>query len=97
MPVVSLMAFEDRPGRFIFVRIPNEVGRYLRTDPCVAHVACERCNATVGEPCHHRGRYTSATHAVRRGDFDQRHRGKPLRIERIDVVDHLDGATVTMK
>lgn len=99
MPIVSLIAWEDRPGRFIFVRIPNEYGRYLRTDPCVAHVPCpyESCGATVGEPCKHKGKYHSATHAARRGDWDQRHRGKPLRMERIDVVDRGDGATVSIK
>lgn len=101
MPIVSLVAFEDRPGRFIFVRIPDEYGRYLRTDPCVAYVPCPRCNATVGEPCKSwgkkPGKYHGSTHADRRGSWDQRHRGKPLRMERKDVIDPVDGATVTIK
>jgi hypothetical protein len=97
MPIISLIAFEDRTAKFIFVRVPNEFGRYLRTDPCVAHVACERCHATIGEPCRHDGKYVAATHAVRRGDHDQRHKGKPLRLERIDVIEPNDGAHVVIK
>lgn len=97
MPMVSLVAFEDRSGKFIFVRIPDSYGRYVRTDPCVAHVPCSRCNATIGEPCMHNGKYCGGTHAVRRGAWDQRHRGKAQPFRRKDVTDPADGATVTIK
>lgn len=97
MPVLSLVAFEDRSGNFIFVRIPDTFGRYVRTDPCVAHVPCPLCNSTVGEPCKHDGKYCGGTHHVRRGSWDQRHRGKRYRAERKDVIDICDGATVTLK
>lgn len=102
MPIISLIAFEDRPAKFIFVRVPDDFGRYVRTDPCVAKVPCERCGATIGEPCKSwgkkPGRYHGATHALRREAADgRRHRGKRLAIERTDVIDIADGATVTIK
>lgn len=99
MPVISLVAWEDRgPVRFIFVRVPTERGRYLRTDPCVAYVPCpyNSCGSTVGEPCKHNGRYVGGTHAVRRREGDLRRRAAPLPpID--DVTDQEDGAHVTIK
>lgn len=99
MPSVTLVAFQDRTAGFIFVKIPTEHGRYLRTHPCVAHVPCSRCDATVGEPCKswgkRPGRYSGATHADRRGDWA--HRGKPIVFERLDIIEPGDGATVTIK
>jgi hypothetical protein len=101
MPVVSLVAFEDRSAGFIFVRIPDEHGRYLRTHPCVAHVACPRCNATIGEPCKswgkNPGRYHGATHADRRGNWNQSYRGKPISFARVDVIAPADGARTIIK
>lgn len=69
---VSLTAFEDRAGLFIFVAVPNEPGRYLRTDRSVALVACPMCKAMAGEPCKGDSGYHGATHAVRRSSA--RHR-----------------------
>ena len=69
-PRVSLVAWAERQGGFIFVAVPNERGRYLRTDRSVALVPCPMCNATEGEPC--RGAkgsedsYSATTHHVRR-------------------------------
>lgn len=101
MPVVSLIAWEDRQAAFIFVRVPTEYGRYMRTDKSVALAPCERCNSTVGEPCKgwrkdnaSFGKYHAATHAVRRRAAD----GRMKRAERPDdIIDRGDGATVTIK
>lgn len=67
-PRISLVAFEDRNQDFIFVAVPNERGRYVRTDKSVAHAACEQCGAVAGEPCKRNGGdgYGGTTHVVRR-------------------------------
>lgn len=81
MPTISLVAWESRPGDFVFVKIPNERGRYLRTHVSVIKVACTVCNATVGEPCYNPHgavvRYGSGTHADRRERFKIGFRGNP--------------------
>lgn len=68
IPKIHLVAFEDRPGGFIFVAIPNQRGRYVRTDKSVAFVHCPHCLAAIGEPCKGRNGdgYGGTTHAVRR-------------------------------
>lgn len=100
-PKISLVAFEDRQGNFIFVSVPDQRGRYVRTDPCVALVACPACGSSIGEPCkaNHNIGYTGSTHADRRILTDgRRRRGKPLRIERADIVDfNNDGANISIK
>ena len=73
-PVISMVAWESRAPNFIFVKVPNERGRYMRCDACVALVPCPYCEAVVGEPCcninsrFHQGipRYNSSTHYHRR-------------------------------
>lgn len=66
-PRVSLVAFEARTPGLIFVAVPNQRGRYVRTDKSVALVECSLCEAMVGEPCRHRQNgYGGGTHAVRR-------------------------------
>ena len=67
-PKIHLVAFEDRSQEFIFVAVPDERGRYLRTDRSVAFVACPHCKATVGEPCRSSSGdgYSGTTHFVRR-------------------------------
>ena len=78
LPKLSLVVWEARltgPAKYIFVAVPNERGRYVRTDVCVAFVGCEYCGVTVGEPCHNRGdwtRYHSMTHVSRREDYNLR-------------------------
>lgn len=100
MPIISMVAFEDRTAGFIFVRIPNEFGRYLRTHPCVAHVPCSRCDATIGEPCKswgkNPGNYHGATHADRRSAWAGC-RSDLTRPERADIIDPADGARTTIK
>ncbi len=68
-PRISLVAFEDRNPHFIFVAVPDERGRYLRTDRSVAFVACPMCKAGVGEPCRSGSGdgYAGTTHVWRRG------------------------------
>jgi hypothetical protein len=74
-PRVSLVAWEDRLGNFIFVAVPNQRGRYVRTDKSVALVECPQCKAMIGEPCKGRNGdgYGGTTHHVRRmvahGDY----------------------------
>lgn len=65
-PAIRLVAFEQRAGYFIFVAVPNERGRYLRTDRSVVLVACPLCDAIKGEPCKGKAGYGGATHARRR-------------------------------
>jgi hypothetical protein len=73
-PKISLVAFQDRQNHFIFVAVPNENGRYLRTDKSVAYTRCEMCKSTVGEPCKSStGKYTGSTHYVRRRDIPRLH------------------------
>jgi hypothetical protein len=86
-PRVSLVAFRDRDPAFIFVAVPNERGRYVRTDKSVIKVSCSLCNAMVGEPCRAAYfskdiHYAGATHYVRRKkargirvpEYDELHR-----------------------
>jgi hypothetical protein len=64
---ISLIAMETRDASRVFVRVPNEPGRWLLTDKCVALVPCEVCGAIAGEPCINRHkRYTIGTHFARR-------------------------------
>lgn len=65
-PTIKLVAFEDRVGGFVFVAVPDERGRYVRTDRSVALVACPLCKAIRGEPCKLSQGYGSGTHAARR-------------------------------
>lgn len=68
-PKISLIAWADRFPRFVFVMVPNERGRYVRTDTSVVLVPCPMCLSAIGEPCS-RGedpkKYFAGTHAVRR-------------------------------
>ena len=78
-PRISLVAFEARIGQFIFVAVPNERGRYLKTDKSVAIVACSQCRSAIGEPCKANGGtedgYATVTHVARRVAAMAKHRG----------------------
>lgn len=67
---ISLVAYTAMPGK-IFVKVPNERGRYLITDIEVAHRECGQCKALKGEPCFRIVQglrsYTAGTHYIRRG------------------------------
>ncbi len=67
-PKIHLTAFPDRVGQFIFVAVPDERGRYLRTDRSVALVSCRHCGSVSGEPCKGKPGYHGATHVGRRAD-----------------------------
>lgn len=97
-PTISLVAWADRDNKFVFVKVPNEWGRYVRTDPCVVRVPCPACGSVVGEPCRNKqnGTYWASTHADRRTAGDKRRLGSLL-AELSDKVDTLDGARVTIK
>ena len=97
---ITTIAYECLPGA-VFVRVPNERGRWLMTDRCVVEVDCSVCGALCGEPCHNRKNgalrhYGVGTHARRREDGKTRFRGsipKPkLRIRAEDIAE-LAGAT----
>ena len=47
---IGITAYEAMPG-MVFLRVPNERGRWVLTDRCAAEVDCERCGAVAGEPC----------------------------------------------
>jgi len=75
IPKIHLVAFDDLDGK-IFVGIPNEPGRYLRTEHCVIERNCPVCESGVGEPCsnfntqrfrtHKIKKYCSIVHVLRR-------------------------------
>lgn len=74
-PKISLVAYADRAPGFVFVAVPNERGRYLRTDTSVVLAACPLCEAAIGEPCHNgkkERRYSVNTHHLRRKLADRR-------------------------
>lgn len=55
--------------RRVFVRIPEQRGRWLLTEPCVISARCPRCLAAIGEPCRNANftGHTSRVHLERRG------------------------------
>jgi len=67
-PKIHLVAYQDRTPDFIFVAIPTQHGRYLRTDKSVAFVGCPNCLAAIGEPCRSGSGdgYSGTTHVARR-------------------------------
>lgn len=74
VPKLHMVGYDDRLPGFIFVAIPNQVGRYIRTDRSVALSPCSHCGAVVGEPCLSgnsksltiSARYSGLTHVMRR-------------------------------
>lgn len=65
-PSIKLVAYEDRVGGFVFVAVPDERGRYVRTDRSVVLVDCPLCKSIKGEPCVLGHGYGTGTHAARR-------------------------------
>lgn len=53
---IGVLAYGLTPG-LVFVRIPNERGRWLLVDRAVVEVDCPACGAITGEPCRHGGYY----------------------------------------
>ena len=69
-PTISLVSWASRDPNFIFVKVPNEKGRYLRTDKSVLLVPCKFCGALKMEPCRRSKEtpysYVGTTHFSRR-------------------------------
>lgn len=74
-PRISLVAYDMK--NWIFVSVPGELGRYVRTHHCVAHVGCPRCEVAAGEPCRSwdcrkgLGDYQATTHFDRRDAYNR--------------------------
>lgn len=47
---IGLVAYGVDPS-MVFVRVPNERGRWMLVDRCVVEVDCPHCSAIAGEPC----------------------------------------------
>lgn len=70
--ICRVVAYEDRQGGFIFVRVPNEYGRYVRTSRVVAMADCPACGSLFGVPCVGQyDRYTGSIHADRMREADR--------------------------
>lgn len=50
-PQISLVAYETRDPRKVFVKVPNQRGRWMLVDRCVVEVPCMVCGTAIGEPC----------------------------------------------
>lgn len=83
-PNIRLVAWEDRGNSCVFVAIPNERGRYLRTDHSVVIVGCPACKTARGEPCISRQGYGGGTHAIRRKVAQQHLSSLGMRGFRVD-------------
>lgn len=75
-PIISKVAYESWDTKFVFVAVPTERGKYVRTDVCVVEVDCLYCLGAIGEPCRSvsnpgalLGKYVASTHWVRRRAF----------------------------
>lgn len=80
MSRIGLVAYCALPPHLVFVRVPNEPGRWLLTDRCVVDVACPVCHMQAGEPCVSRPgsrRYGVGTHADRRDAAKRRFKYQP--------------------
>jgi hypothetical protein len=81
MSRIGLVAYCALPPLSVFVRVPNEPGRWMITHRCVVEVDCTYCKAIVGEPCHNMKlvkRYRNGTHTYRRAAFSARYRMNEL-------------------
>lgn len=47
---IGVVAYGVTP-EIVFVRVPNERGRWMLVDRCVVEVDCPHCYAIAGEPC----------------------------------------------
>lgn len=83
---IRFVAYEDRQSNFIFVAVPNDRGRYVRTSKVVALAECPACGSIKGEPCKFRQGYSGGTHADRHTAAGSR-RGRPMYVD--DVIDSL--------
>lgn len=47
---IGIVSYAIDPS-IVFVRVPNERGRWMMVDRCVVEVDCPHCAAIAGEPC----------------------------------------------
>lgn len=64
-PAISLVAYESRRKQLVFVKVPDERGRYVLTSRSVVEVACSHCHVVVGEPCRTKQGYAVTVHYAR--------------------------------
>lgn len=80
---IGLVAYALDPSK-VFVRVPNERGRWMLVDRSVVEVGCPHCDAITGEPCrsvrtswrqlgkpHDPIRYASGVHVARRNEWSR--------------------------
>lgn len=65
-PTISLVAYEARDKLRIFVKVPDERGKYFLCHRCVVLVECPHCGSSIGEPCKGAGKKYTAGHHWRR-------------------------------
>lgn len=53
---IGLVAYQ-LDDAMVFVRVPNERGRWVLTERCVVEVDCPHCASVSGEPCQSAGAY----------------------------------------
>jgi len=85
-PTISLVAYEARDKR-VFVKVPDERGRYLLTDRSVIEVECPVCRSARGEPCRGRQGYNADTHFLRRSRYRTQRSGWTIPAGNPDQVD----------
>lgn len=51
-------------GHRLMVKVPGKPF-YVRAERVVIQRPCRYCGSKIGEPCHHDGRYSGASHAIR--------------------------------
>ncbi len=66
MSRIGLVAYCALPPNLVFVRVPNEPGRWVMVHRCVVDLECSYCKATFGEPCKRGNNYGVGTHTARR-------------------------------
>jgi hypothetical protein len=69
------VAYESPLPALVFVRVPNERGRYMLTDRCVVEAPCPSCQSIKGEPCKSGTLYTVGVHWNRRMGAERRKPG----------------------
>lgn len=87
-PRISLVAYADRDPDKVFVAIPNERARYVRTERCVVEVWCPACKSAIGEPCRNKTGYTAGVHYKRRDLARRYQREAASKVE--ERIRHLD-------
>lgn len=92
MSRIGLVAYCALPPNHVFVRVPNEPGRWVMVHRCVVDVECSHCKAVAGEPCKRGKHYGVGTHIARRAAhssfrWHHKHEGMPQHKPRIRQAD----------